>query len=72
MAIARALAARPSVILADEPTAELDSTNARAIFGLLRAIVDRGEIALIVATHDRTLLDLATETHELRDGRLVS
>jgi putative ABC transport system ATP-binding protein len=72
VAIARALAARPRVILADEPTAELDSTNARAIFGLLRAIVDRGEIALIVATHDRTLLDLATETHELRDGRLVS
>ncbi|MCS6802156.1 MAG: ABC transporter ATP-binding protein [Chloroflexota bacterium] len=71
VAIARALAARPAVILADEPTAELDSANARAIFTLLRSIVDRGEVAVIVATHDRTLLDVATCIHELRDGRLV-
>ncbi|MFN8534704.1 MAG: ABC transporter ATP-binding protein [Dehalococcoidia bacterium] len=71
VAIARALAARPALILADEPTAELDSTNARAIFELLRAIVERGQVAVVLATHDRTLLDLATVVHELRDGRLV-
>lgn len=71
VAIARALAARPAVILADEPTAELDSTNARAIFEMLRSLVDRGGVAVIVATHDRALLDLATNVHELRDGRLV-
>lgn len=72
VAIARALAASPSIILADEPTAELDSTNARSIFTLLRGIVDRGEVAMVVATHDRTLLDLATTVHELRDGHLRS
>lgn len=71
VAVARALAARPRLILADEPTAELDSANARAIFELLRSVVDRGDVAVVVATHDRTLLDLATAVHELRDGRLV-
>jgi putative ABC transport system ATP-binding protein len=70
VAISRALAIQPKLILADEPTAELDSTNARAIFQLLRDIVDTGELAIVVATHDRSLLDLATSTHELRAGRL--
>jgi putative ABC transport system ATP-binding protein len=71
VAVARALAARPRLILADEPTAELDSANARAIFELLRSVVDHGDVAVVVATHDRSLLDLATSIHELRDGRLA-
>jgi putative ABC transport system ATP-binding protein len=71
VAIARAIAARPAVILADEPTAELDSTNARAIFEILRGLVDRSEVAVILTTHDAALLDLATTVHELRDGRLI-
>ncbi len=70
VAIARALAINPKLILADEPTAELDSTNARAVFLMLREIVDRGDAALVVATHDSSLLSLATRGVALRDGKL--
>lgn len=71
VAIARALANRPPVLLADEPTGQLDSETGRTIMLLLRSIVRSESITAIVATHDPTILDVADRTVELRDGRLV-
>jgi len=71
VAIARATIARPSLILADEPTGELDSTNARSIFGLFEEMVRTHGISVVAATHDSTLLALADEVREIRDGTMV-
>ena len=71
VAIARALAHEPPLVLADEPTAELDSRTARAIFELLAEIVDRDRVAVVVATHDRAALEFAHRVLELEDGALV-
>ena len=70
VAIARALANRPRIILADEPTAPLDSARARIVMDLLRRIaVDQGA-AIIVVTHDEMILDRFDHIFRLRDGRL--
>ena len=71
VAIARALANRPDLLLADEPTGQLDSGTGRAIMSLLRAIVRSEGLTAIIATHDPMLIDLADRAVELRDGRLV-
>ena len=71
VAIARAMVIRPSLMLADEPTGELDSSNARAIFGLFAEMVREEGITVVAATHDSTLLNLADEVLEMRDGRVV-
>jgi ABC-type lipoprotein export system ATPase subunit len=71
VAIARAMVIRPSLMLADEPTGELDSTNARVIFGLFAEMVQNEGISVVAATHDSTLLNLADEVLEMRDGRVV-
>lgn len=71
VAIARAMVIRPSLMLADEPTGELDSTNARVIFGLFAEMVRNEGISVVAATHDSTLLNLADEVLEMRDGRVV-
>ena len=71
VAIARAKVIRPSLMLADEPTGELDSSNARAIFGLFAEMVREEGISVVAATHDSTLLSLADEVLEMRDGRII-
>jgi putative ABC transport system ATP-binding protein len=71
VAIARALANSPSLLLADEPTGQLDSGTGRAIMSLLRAIVHSERLTAIIATHDPQLIDLADRVIELRDGRIV-
>jgi putative ABC transport system ATP-binding protein len=71
VAIARALANRPDLLLADEPTGQLDSATGRAIMALLRAIVRSEGLTAIIATHDPMLIDLADRAVELRDGRIV-
>jgi putative ABC transport system ATP-binding protein len=70
VSIARAVAMRPDVILADEPTGELDSVNAGAIFGLFRDMVTSRDMTVVATTHDRTLLNLADEIYEIHDGEL--
>ena len=71
VAIARAMVNRPPLLLADEPTGELDSTNARAIFGLFRQMVTEQGITVVAATHDSTLLEMADHVYEMRDGTLL-
>lgn len=71
VAIARAVVMRPPLILADEPTGELDSTNARAIFGLFQEMVRTQGISVVAATHDSALLELADTVKEMRDGKLA-
>ncbi len=71
VAIARAIVNRPPLILADEPTGELDSTNARAIFGLFKQMVKDQGISVLAATHDSTLLAMADRVMEVHDGSLI-
>ncbi|MGD9892936.1 MAG: ABC transporter ATP-binding protein [Dehalococcoidia bacterium] len=72
VAIARALATEPALMLADEPTGELDSATATAIFNLLRDIA-RGEgITIITSTHDRLVMEMADRIEELVDGHKAS
>ena len=71
VAIARALANRPKLLLADEPTGQLDSETGHRIMLLLRSIVRSEGVTAIVATHDPMMLDVADRVVELRDGRFV-
>ena len=71
VAIARALANRPKLLLADEPTGQLDSHTGHAIMGLLRTVVRTEGVTAVVATHDPALLDLADRVVEIHDGRLT-
>jgi len=70
VAIARALANRPKLLLADEPTGQLDSHTGHAIMGLLRTVVRIEGVTAVVATHDPALLDLADRVLEIHDGTL--
>ena len=72
VAIARALANHPDLLLADEPTGQLDSRTGRAIMIVLQELVRSEGVTAIVATHDTGLIDLADRVIELSDGRVVS
>ena len=72
VAIARAMVIRPPLLLADEPTGELDSTNARSIFGLFVEMVHSQGISVVAATHDSTLLSMADQVKEMRDGAMLT
>jgi putative ABC transport system ATP-binding protein len=72
VAIVRALANEPALLIADEPTGQLDSENARRIMELIRRLVDERGVSAVVATHDPVLIDLADRVVELSDGRLVA
>ncbi|WIM98943.1 ABC transporter ATP-binding protein [Actinoplanes oblitus] len=71
VALARALANDPDLLIADEPTGQLDSDTGRAIMDLLRAVVDARGMTALVATHDPNLIDRADRVLTLRDGRLI-
>ncbi|MFD0056313.1 ABC transporter ATP-binding protein [Streptomyces sp. NPDC015140] len=71
VAIARALANNPALLIADEPTGQLDAETGHAVMELLRAVVRSEGVTALVATHDATLLDLADRVLELRDGEIV-
>jgi putative ABC transport system ATP-binding protein len=70
VAIARALANRPRIILADEPTAPLDSQRARIVMDLLRKVATDQNAAIICVTHDEMILDRFDHIFRLRDGAL--
>ena len=72
VAIARALANRPRLILADEPTGELDSTTAREILSLFRQIVRTTGTTLLIASHDALVNEYADQVLQLQDGQIVA
>jgi putative ABC transport system ATP-binding protein len=72
VAIARAFANQPSIMLADEPTGNLDSRNGRHVFDLMVEINRRHGTTLLLVTHDHELASEATRRISLRDGRVVS
>ena len=72
VAIARALANSPSLLLADEPTGQLDSHTGRTIMTLIRALVRSEGVTAIVATHDPVLMELADRAIELSDGSVIA
>ncbi|MEV7350177.1 ABC transporter ATP-binding protein [Micromonospora chalcea] len=71
VAVARALANEPDLLIADEPTGQLDSETGRSIMDLLRAVVHARGMTALVATHDPALIEMADRTLTLRDGRLA-
>ena len=71
VAIARALANRPALLIADEPTGQLDAETCLAVMELLHAVVRSEGVTAVVATHDPGLLERADRVVELRDGRIV-
>jgi putative ABC transport system ATP-binding protein len=70
VAIARALANKPRIILADEPTAALDSVRAGIVMDLLRKLAAEQDAAVIAVTHDDKIFDRFDHMYHLRDGRL--
>jgi lipoprotein-releasing system ATP-binding protein len=72
VAIARALANDPHVILADEPTGNLDTANSRRAFELLQTIVQQKQKALLLVTHNTAIAEACDWTHEMKDGRIVN
>ncbi len=72
VAIARALANRPRLLLADEPTGQLDSETGHRIMLVLRQVVRAEGITAIVATHDQLMIDVADRVVELHDGAFIT
>ncbi len=72
VAIGRALVIEPRLLLADEPTGNLDSESGRGVLDLLRTIHARGHITIIIATHDPQITTDAPRVLQLRDGAVVS
>ena len=70
VAIARALVHEPSLLLADEPTGNLDEETAREVFPLITSLVRKRGATLLLVTHDRSLASSADRVLEMRDGRL--
>jgi ABC-type lipoprotein export system ATPase subunit len=70
VAIARALAASPRLIIADEPTGELDSTTGRDLLTLMRKIIDQQKVTIVMATHDPAVDEFVDIVYNLQDGKL--
>ncbi|HET9531147.1 MAG TPA: ABC transporter ATP-binding protein [Blastocatellia bacterium] len=71
VAIARALAGDPEIILADEPTAALDSSSGRMVMEMLRDLARRRSRAVVIVTHDNRVLEYADRIVHIEDGRLI-
>ena len=71
VAIARALANDPDVILADEPTGNLDTENSQRAFDLLQRIVQERGKALLLVTHNPAIAEVCDWVHEMQDGLIV-
>lgn len=72
IAIARAFANQPKILLADEPTGNLDSKNGNHIFDLMTQLHDQNNVSLILVTHDQNLAERAQRQVVLKDGRVLS
>ena len=72
VAIARALAAKPQIILADEPTGNLDSMTSHEVMGLLKIVAKRYAQTIILITHDQDIAQMADRIVRIEDGRIIS
>ena len=72
VAIARALVTNPSLVIADEPTANLDSETSRRIIGLMRDLNEKEKTTFIFSTHDKRLLDRVERLIRLEDGKILN
>lgn len=72
VAIARALAAKPAIILADEPTGNLDSRTSQDVMGLLKVTSERFTQTIVMITHNEEIAQMADRTIRIEDGRIVS
>jgi putative ABC transport system ATP-binding protein len=72
VAIARALVKKPSLVLADEPTANLDSNTAREILGLMKGLNEKHQTTFVFSTHDSLVMEYARRLINLRDGQVES
>lgn len=72
VAIARALVNRPGLILADEPTGELDSTTGRTIMSLFQNIASEEKVTIVMASHDPTVQEYANYTYQMADGHVLN
>jgi putative ABC transport system ATP-binding protein len=71
VAIARALAAKPAIILADEPTGNLDSATSHEVLGLLKMVAQQFQQTIVLITHDRDIAQLADRIVHIEDGKIV-
>lgn len=71
VAIARALASKPAIILADEPTGNLDTATSHDVLGLLRVVAKQYRQTIILITHDQDIAQLADRIVRIEDGRIV-
>jgi putative ABC transport system ATP-binding protein len=71
VAIARALASHPKMVLADEPTAALDSKSGRDVVEIMQKLAREQGCTILIVTHDDRILDVADRIIELEDGRLI-
>lgn len=72
VAVARAVVSRPKLVLADEPTANLDTANAEALMEMMRRLHDEHEMTFVFSTHDSRVVAHATRVVTLQDGKVVS
>lgn len=72
VAVARAIVTEPTVILADEPTANLDSATASSLLDLMRALNKEKGTCFIISTHDKMVMEKSDKVFQLKDGRIVS
>ncbi|MDO8455045.1 MAG: ABC transporter ATP-binding protein [Sulfurimonas sp.] len=71
VAVARAVAAKPKIILADEPTANLDSKNAKALMDMMRELNEREGVSILFASHDAYILESVRRVIKMNDGAIV-
>ena len=71
VAIARALVSKPAIVLADEPTGNLDSENSRNIVGILQGLAHEGNRCVIIVTHDPAVAEVADVLLKMKDGKLI-
>jgi putative ABC transport system ATP-binding protein len=71
VAVARAIVANPSIVLADEPTANLDSSTGRGLLEIMKKMNEQKKVTFIFSTHDRMVMDYARRLIQLRDGQVV-
>ena len=71
VAIARAIAHKPKIIFADEPTAELDTATGLQVMKIFKELIEKEEVTIVMTTHDMGLLDIADCIYHLEDGEIV-